>query len=418
MELLEQYRQQRPAIVFEWYDAPTGAEGWAVINSLRGGAAGGGTRMRKGLNRQEVEALAKIMEIKFSVSGPAIGGAKSGINFDPNDPRKEEVLQRWFKALIPLLKHYYGTGGDLNIDEMRHVIPMTEEMGLWHPQEGVVNGHFLPRESEKIHYIGQLRYGVSKVIEDPDYAPQDRKQYPVGQGKRYTVSDMITGYGVAESVKHYYDIYHQKTLKGKRAVIQGWGNVAGAAGYYLAQEGALIVGIIDREHGVIAPQGLSFEEVSKLLVDREGNKMGGTHPNMVSFAEAAEKFWDLEADIFIPGAASKLVHQAQLDRLLVNGLEVIGCGANDPFFDDDLFFGDTAQYADLHCSMIPDFIANCGMARIFAYLMQRNVRMSDRALFSDVSNTIRKAIEECYAQNNTTRNISQTAFNIALKKLM
>jgi glutamate dehydrogenase/leucine dehydrogenase len=28
------------------------------------------------------------MEVKFTVSGPAIGGAKSGINFDPNDPRK------------------------------------------------------------------------------------------------------------------------------------------------------------------------------------------------------------------------------------------------------------------------------------------------------------------------------------------
>jgi glutamate dehydrogenase/leucine dehydrogenase len=29
------------------------------------------------------------MEVKFTVSGPAIGGAKSGINFDPNDPRKK-----------------------------------------------------------------------------------------------------------------------------------------------------------------------------------------------------------------------------------------------------------------------------------------------------------------------------------------
>jgi hypothetical protein len=30
------------------------------------------------------------MEVKFTVSGPAIG-AKSGINFDPNDPRKKGV---------------------------------------------------------------------------------------------------------------------------------------------------------------------------------------------------------------------------------------------------------------------------------------------------------------------------------------
>lgn len=155
--LLNKYRSRPPAVVFEWHDTETEAEGWVVINSLRGGAAGGGTRMRKGLNRNEVESLAKIMEIKFSVSGPAIGGAKSGINFDPADPRKRDVLKRWFAAVTPLLKHYYGTGGDLNIDEVHEVIPITEDLGLWHPQEGVVNGHFQPRDNEKIHLIGQLR---------------------------------------------------------------------------------------------------------------------------------------------------------------------------------------------------------------------------------------------------------------------
>ena len=44
--------------------------------------------MRKGLDQREVESLAKTMEVKFTVSGPHIGGAKSGIDFDPNDPRK------------------------------------------------------------------------------------------------------------------------------------------------------------------------------------------------------------------------------------------------------------------------------------------------------------------------------------------
>ena len=87
-ELLEKFENKRPEIVFEWKDSETEAEGWIVINSLRGGAAGGGTRMRKGLDKRQVESLAKTMEVKFSVCGPPIGGAKSGINFDPNDPRK------------------------------------------------------------------------------------------------------------------------------------------------------------------------------------------------------------------------------------------------------------------------------------------------------------------------------------------
>lgn len=77
-----------------------------VYKTPRGGAAGGGTRIRKGLDMNEVLSLAKTMEVKFTVSGPAIGGAKSGINFDPNDPRKRGVLERWYKVVSPLLKYY------------------------------------------------------------------------------------------------------------------------------------------------------------------------------------------------------------------------------------------------------------------------------------------------------------------------
>ena len=90
-DLLQKFENKRPEIVFEWKDAETEAEGWVVINSLRGGAAGGGTRMRAGLDKREVESLAKTMEVKFTVAGPAIGGAKSGINFDPKDPRNRRI---------------------------------------------------------------------------------------------------------------------------------------------------------------------------------------------------------------------------------------------------------------------------------------------------------------------------------------
>ena len=74
--------------------------------------------MRLGVTKDEVLALAKTMEVKFTISGPHIGGGKSGINFNPKDPRKKEVLKRWYAAAKPLLKTYYGTGGDMNIDEV------------------------------------------------------------------------------------------------------------------------------------------------------------------------------------------------------------------------------------------------------------------------------------------------------------
>lgn len=66
IELLKKFENKIPEIVFNWQDAETEAKGWVVINSLRGGAAGGGTRMRVGLDQHEVTSLAKTMEVKFT----------------------------------------------------------------------------------------------------------------------------------------------------------------------------------------------------------------------------------------------------------------------------------------------------------------------------------------------------------------
>ena len=406
-ELLAKYEDKSPEIVFHWNDPETEAEGWVVINSLRGGAAGGGTRMRKGLNRNEVLSLAKTMEVKFTVSGPAIGGAKSGINFDPKDPRKKGVLERWYKAVSPLLKSYYGTGGDLNVDEIHEVIPITEESGVWHPQEGVFTGHFQPTDADKINRIGQLRQGVIKVIENPKFSPDVTR--------KYTVADMITGYGVAEAVHHYYDIYGGN-IKDKRAVVQGFGNVGAAAAYYLAQMGAKIVGIIDIVGGLINEDGFSFEEIQSMYLNKKGNTLG--EENLIPFEEMNERIWNLETEIFAPCAASRLITQDQIDRMIDTGLEVISCGANVPFADKEIFFGPIMEHTDAKVSLIPDFISNCGMARVFAYFMERKVQMTDDAIFNDTSQTIRNAIQATYNQNNNPKNISNTAFEIALKQLL
>ncbi|MGJ8659425.1 Glu/Leu/Phe/Val dehydrogenase dimerization domain-containing protein [Cellulophaga fucicola] len=405
-DLLQKYEDKQPEIVFNWKDSETEAEGWTVINSLRGGAAGGGTRMRKGLDMNEVLSLAKTMEVKFTVSGPAIGGAKSGINFDPNDPRKKGVLKRWYNAVAPLLKSYYGTGGDLNVDEIHEVIPITEDAGVWHPQEGVFNGHFKPTEADKINRIGQLRLGVIKVIES---------KYSPSVERKYTVADMITGFGVAEAAKHFYDIYGG-TIEGKRAIVQGFGNVGAAAAYYLSQMGVKIVGIIDRDGGVINKEGFSFDEIKEFYLNKNGNTL--VAENMIPFAEINDQIWGLEAEIFAPCAASRLITKEQITRLIDTGLEVITCGANVPFADKEIFFGPIMEYTDERVSLIPDFISNCGMARVFAYFMERRVEMNDELVFQDTSETIKKAMQNVFKNNASKKELSKTAFEIALKQLI
>lgn len=406
-DLLKKFENKAPQIVFEWHDAETEAKGWVVINSLRGGAAGGGTRMRVGLNKHEVTSLAKTMEMKFVWSGPAIGGAKSGIDFDPNDPRKAGVLDRWYDAVIPLLKNYYGTGGDLNVDEIKEVIPVTFQKGLLHPQEGVLVGHFKPTEGDKKVKIKQLQEGVSKVLTSSKFSP-DLNQH-------YVVADMITGWGVSEAVRLFYSLKNE-TIEGKKVIVQGWGNVASAAAWFQAQAGAKIVGIVDAAGGLINTEGYSFDEITKLFNTKKGNKLA--HPDMLDFKTINEKIWDVQADVFLPCAASRLLTKDQLSRLLKSGVEVISCGANVPFADEEIFFGPIAEWADANFAVIPDFIANSGMARTFAYLMQSNISLDDDAIFGDVTNIIDGSLQKLFSRNNSRRNLCATGFEIALEKLV
>ncbi len=406
-ELLKKFENKQAEIVFEWSDSESEAEGWLVINSMRGGAAGGGIRMKKGLDKRDVIELAKTQEVKFTVSGPPVGGAKAGINFDPEDPRKEEVLKRWFAVTMPLMKGYFGVMGDLNINEVSEIIPMTEGFGLWHPQEGIVNAHYKASEPEKIRKIGQLRQGVSKILENPEYVPEG--------SNKYRVSDMITGYGIASSVQHYYKLWGGN-LKGKKAIIQGWGNVGASAACFLALHGVEIVGIISLEGGLINDKGFDLDEIKKLFVNKDNNKL--VAKNLLSFEDANERIWDVGAEIFVPAARSRLVTKEQISRMKKKGLELITCGANIPFAEDDIFLGPIGIFADNSVSVIPDFISNTGLSRVFAYLMTDKALLTDEAIFEDVSKAIQTALKKTHQINPEKTKIAQVSLEIALKQLL
>jgi glutamate dehydrogenase/leucine dehydrogenase len=249
---------------------------------------------------------------------------------------------------------------------------------------------------------------VLKVIEDEQLTPD--------ASRKFVVADMITGYGVSESIRHYYSLWGGE-LAGKKVIVQGWGNVGSAAAYYLALNGAKIVGIIDRVGGIIQEDGLSFEEVKALFLSKNGNELKSD--KMLSFEEVNERIWSISADVFIPCAGSRMISEDNLNQLLNAGLKVISSGANVPFADQEIFFGPIAEKADANLALIPDFIANCGMARVFAYLMSNDLEsIEDQLIFEDTSTIIYQALKKTHDLNPNHNNIAKTAFEIALKQLV
>jgi len=379
-EAYSRFLQQRPELVVAWNDPDSEARGWLVCNSLRGGAAGGGTRMRRGLSLNEVVFLAKVMECKFSVSGPPIGGAKSGIDFDPRDPRKGEVLERWFRAIEPYLSSCYGTGGDLNVD-VREVVAQCRAIGLGHPQEGVVRGHLGLAGEELQQRLATMREGLTTLVEGG-----------IGvEGKHYRVVDLVTGYGVAVAARKLLEL-QGRSIDGTRVLIEGFGCVGGSAALYLARWGATIVGLVDLHGGLVAQSGISQAEIEQLLCRQTSNELPVTRGPESDAARKA--FWETPADVLVSAAASGTLTAERLNDLSAIGVHSLISGSNHPFWASEP--GDTQleEIADRQFAVAADFIANCGVASAFARLMLSAEPLSAERVFDLVRETIEDALDE------------------------
>ena len=154
----------------------------------------------------------------------------------------------------------------------------------------------------------------------------------------------------------------------------------------------------------------------ELFLTKDGNQLRAA--GMLSFEEVNARIWSLGAEVFLPCAGSRLVTAQQVERLVAAGLQVVSSGANVPFADQEIFYGPIYEQADSQVAVIPDFIANCGMARAFAFLMGQGIEVSDEAIFSDVSSTIESALARCHARSGAQQQIASTAFEIALDQLV
>lgn len=370
------YLRTPPELTITWNDRETDARAWLVINSLRGGAAGGGTRMSAGLQPREVTYLAKAMELKFAISGPPIGGAKSGIDFDPYDPRRTDVLERWYSALAPVLRERYGTGGDLNVDEVLDVIPAFARIGLGHPQDGIVRGHLHPDDAEYARIHERLERGVSAAVEG----------VPADQGRTVTVADLVTGYGVATGIRRWREA-QGRDLEGVRVILEGFGNVGAACGTYLTRAGARIVAIRDARHTLVDADGLDARAFEALVARRTHKMLPVDDVRTVDNREYGT-FHDTPADVFVCAAISESITPTVLDRLEGAGVRAIACGANQPFHEYKIGTTRVARNADRRFAVLADVVANCGMARTFSYLMERDANATAEAVFAAVERTI------------------------------
>lgn len=288
--------------------------GYRVHHNTVLGPTKGGLRYHEDVSLGEVSALAMLMSWKCALMGLPYGGAKGGVRCNPRAMSKKELermTRRYTAEIIPLIGPDLDIPApDLGTDEQVMAWVMdTYSMTQGKTVPGVVTGK-------------PLIVGGSAG-----------RREATGRGIVYTLYQAGRHLGL--------------DLKGRRVVIQGFGNVGAVAARLLWREGCLVVGVSDVNGGVYNPAGLDIRQLEAHV--REGGSVTGfADARTVSNPELLE----LPCDVLIPAAVGSQIREDNANRIKTT---LIVEGANGP----------TTPEADQilrerGITMIPDILANGG----------------------------------------------------------
>jgi glutamate dehydrogenase (NAD(P)+) len=288
--------------------------GYRVHHNTVLGPTKGGLRYAPDVDLGEVSALAMLMSWKCALMGLPYGGAKGGVRCSPRELSRQELenLTRRYTAEIILL-----IGPDLDIpapdmgtDEQTMAWMMdTYSMTQGRTVPGVVTGK-------------PLIVGGSA-------------------GRREATGRGIV-YALYQAARHL-----GQELRGKRVVVQGFGNVGAVAARLLWREGCLVAGVSDVKGGVWNPDGLDIRQLEAHVAE-SGTVVGFPGADAVSNADILTQ----PCDVLIPAAIGSVIRADNADRIKAT---IVAEGANAPTTPEaDVILRDRGV------TVVPDILANAG----------------------------------------------------------
>jgi glutamate dehydrogenase (NAD(P)+) len=319
-----------PYLQVIWTDEVSGRHGYLVVDRLgRGGVASGGLRMRDGVTLSEVADLARGMSLKEAVAYRPngcyvpVGGAKGGIDCNPQDPGAQEILTRYLRAMRPYLREVWATGEDLGLRQDQIELAAVA-VGLRTTIDAV-----LPLLDDADGALAVLAAAFAVVDDGVD------------------LDELVGGCGVAEAVLVVLERAGIEPMNA-RAVIQGFGSIGGATARFLVRAGVRVVAVADADGVVANPEGL---DVEALLRGRD--KFGRIDRATLRTADSSgprDAWLDHDCDVLIPAAVSYCIGLDEVSRIRAR---FVVEGANVPVTPEA-----EAALAARGVPVIPDFVAN------------------------------------------------------------
>ncbi|MFF5301926.1 Glu/Leu/Phe/Val dehydrogenase dimerization domain-containing protein [Streptomyces sp. NPDC013161] len=272
-----------PLMSITWTDHVTGRQGFLVVDRLVRGVSSGGLRMRPGCTLDEVAGLARGMTMKEALHyDPAgryipLGGAKGGIDCDPQDPASYDILVRYLRAMRPHIESFWTTGEDLGL---------TQDL--------------VDRAAAEAGLVSSIQ-AVYPLLDDETEARRRLADAFAVEVDGIGLDELVGGCGVAESVLAALD-RAGVPYAGTRVAVQGLGTMGGATARFLTRAGLSIVAVADIKGTIANPAGL---DIDTLLTARDAY---GTVDRAVlrpgDLELPGEDWLSVAAEVLVPAAVS------------------------------------------------------------------------------------------------------------------
>ncbi len=315
--------------------------GYRSVHSEHMEPVKGGIRYSLDVNQDEVEALAALMTYKCALVEAPFGGSKGGLCIDPREYEEHELELITRRFAYELAKR-----------------------DLIHPSQNVPAPDMGTGEREMAWIADQ--YARMNTTDINAKACVTGKPINAGgiQG-RVEATGRGVQYALQEFFRHPQDVAKANltgSLKDKRIIVQGLGNVGYHAAKFLSEEdGALITGIIERDGALTDPKGIDVEAVSQWIRNHGGVKGYAD----ATYVEDGASVLEAECDIMIPAALESVINLSNANRVKA---PLIIEAANGP-----VTAGADEILRNKGCVIIPDMYANAGGVTVSYFEWVKNL---------------------------------------------
>ncbi|WP_152018670.1 NADP-specific glutamate dehydrogenase [Aliarcobacter butzleri] len=344
-------------------------KGYRIEFSSTLGPYKGGLRFHPSVNTGIIKFLGFEQIFKNALTGLQIGGGKGGSDFDPKGKSDREIMKFCQAFMSELFRHIGATtdvpAGDIGVGgrEIGYMFGMYKKLA--NRYDGTFTGK-------------SLKWGGSLA-----------RTEATGYGCVYFAKNMLEAKG--------------ETLKDKRCVVSGSGNVAIYTIEKLYHMGALPIACSDSAGMILDEEGIDLNLLKDLKENQRARlseyvkyKKNAKYTPVTEYPKGRNAIWSIPCYAAFPSATQNELNLEDAKELIKNGCKCVSEGANMPSTNEAVDF-----FVEQKIAYGPGKAANAGGVATSQLEMAQNASMVSWT-FEEVDAKLEQIMRNIFESVSTT----------------